>query len=116
MLGGNGGRRGPQGPIMLNANQPISHEELQKRQVMEMDVVLLSAVQKCLAVTADTIGCMKTDEKFVDFPKRKMILENATKLHGSFLEKQLSMLTRINKQFKAMEPFGGKPPVEIMEV
>jgi len=99
--------------LRMITQQPISEEEVIKRKAMEFDLVLMSQIQNCLVKSGDIIQSMGTNENFADFPNREEILEKAQESHAVFLEYMFSMLASVGKQLKALEPLGGKPPIQI---
>ncbi len=106
---------GGQGPLDLSQilGRPMSEEEALKRQKIEYDLVLMGQVNAGLVRTGDIMMSMEKNEVFQNFPKREEILQEATDMHAVYLEYQMTMLRRVAKAMKLLEPLGAKPPIQI---
>ncbi len=91
----------------------MSEEEMLKRQKIELDLVLMGQVNAGLVRTGDIMMSMEKNEIFKDFPKREEILKEATDVHAVFLEYQMTILRKVAKAMKELEPLGGQPPIKI---
>lgn len=111
-----GGPFGPEGIDLSGVMEsPISQEDMKKRQAIEFDLVLIGQISAGLIRSGDIIQTMEENECFKDFPEKEAISAEAKDIHAQFLEYQLTILRKVAKAMKGLEPLGGKPPIQIRE-
>lgn len=92
-----------------NLGGPISQGELQKRQKLEFDIVLLQNIQNIRAVVVDLIRITSDEWEHSDMmdasPDKERHNTAMLRYHADIVEMELHLLEKIRKKLKDMEPF-----------
>lgn len=111
------------GRMLMGGGQPLqqlpggmTHEELEKRQAMEYEIVMAQHLQHMIVVSADLVKTCSDNEVFEKMPGRERTGTQAMLLHADFCRMQVLLMETIRKKMNECQPFASKKGLNLTDI